>query len=54
MTTPIKPKPFSRLGKAVKKVVTAPIRFVRKGIAKERAYTKFKDETYRREYGSGE
>lgn len=54
MTTPIKKKPFSRLGKGIKKVITAPIRFVRKGLEKDRAYTKFKDQTYRREYGDGQ
>ena len=43
-----------RFGRTAKKIVTAPLRFVRKGLEKDRAYTQFKEESYRQEYGTGE
>lgn len=39
----------TKVVKTVNKIVTAPVRFVKKGIAKEKAYNDYKQAEYKRQ-----
>lgn len=44
-------KPFgkTKVGRVVKKVVTAPVRMVKTAVRKERAYNKFKADAFQKD-----